>query len=241
MVRKASPAKPKRVRRSPAEARQLILEAAVRTLSQRGPAAIGLKEVAAEAGVSHALVAHYFGTYEALVEAAVGETLRTVRERLLKRMMSEPNPTPDRIAQLYFDIALEPWYGRLISWSFFHDPGAASEHVKALVPDMKLMAAATEYIFNTAPNARTKVTSEQAEALLVSLWATVVGYVAGQQFFWAALGKTPSPARDLAVREVIGALARSPLFGLSESPPEPKPKSRAPGRTARKASRGTRR
>ncbi len=204
--------KRKRVRRSPEDARQHILESAVRVLSERGPAACGLKEIAAAAGVSHPLVTHYFGTYQALVEAAVGEAMRTLRERLIKRMMTEPNPTPDGMAQLYFDIALEPWYGRLISWAFFNDPDASSSHAKQVVPHMKLMAAATEYVFNA--KAKTPITSEQAEALLVSLWAMVVGYVAGQQFYWAALGKKPGPARDRAVREVVGALARSPLLGL---------------------------
>lgn len=213
MPKKAGPAQRKRVRRSPEQARRHILESAVRTLSERGPDACGLKEVAAAAGVSHALVAHYFGTYEALVEAAIGEAMRTLRERLIKRMMSEPNPTPDGMAQLYFDIALEPWYGRLISWAFLNDHDATSSHVKQIVPHMKLMAAATEYVFNT--NAKQTLTIEQAEALLVALWATVVGYVAGQQFYWAALGKKPGPARDRAVREVIGALARAPLQGLS--------------------------
>ena len=229
MAKKAAPAKRKRIRRSPEDARRHILEAAVRTMSQRGPAASGLKEVAAEAGVSHALIAHYFGTYEALVEEAVGETMRSMRERLIKRMMTEPNPSPDRMAQLYFDLALKPWYGRLVSWALFSDHDASSNYVKQIVPDMKLMAAATEYVFNANAGNELKVTTEQAEALLVSLWALVVGYVAGQQFFWNALGKKPGPARDRAVREVIGALARSPLAGLSATHAEgdrPRPRSR---------------
>jgi AcrR family transcriptional regulator len=206
MAKQPAPAKKKRVRRSPEDARQHILDAAVRTLSKHGPAACGLKEVAEDAGISHALITHYFGSYEALVEAAVGEAMRQLRERLISRMLKLQKPTPDEMVQLYLDIALEPWYGRLLSWAFFNDRDASSKYVKQLVPQMKLMAAATEYVFSDNPHGVPN--REQAEALLVAVWATVVGYVAGNAFFWHALGRKPGPARDRAVREVLGALAR---------------------------------
>ena len=61
----------KRVRRSPDEARTLILDAADRVFAKKLPDAVGLKDVAREAGVSHALVTHYFGTYDGLVEATL--------------------------------------------------------------------------------------------------------------------------------------------------------------------------
>ncbi|HET6339720.1 MAG TPA: TetR/AcrR family transcriptional regulator [Polyangiales bacterium] len=206
MAKRPAPVKKKRVRRSPEHARQHILESAVRTLSKHGPASCTLKDVAAEAGTSHALITHYFGTYEALVEAAVGEAMGQLRERLIARMMKLQKPTPDMLVQLYLDIALEPWYGRLVSWAFFNDRDATSTYVKQLMPQMKLIAAATEYVFSDNPGGAP--TREQAEALLVSVWSMVVGYVAGNAFFWHALGRKPGPARDRAVRDVVGALAR---------------------------------
>jgi TetR/AcrR family transcriptional regulator, repressor for neighboring sulfatase len=206
MARQPAPAKKKRVRRSPEAARQHILDAAVRTISKHGPAACGLKDIAVEAGVSHALITHYFGTYESLVQAAVAEAMSQLRERLLSRMLKLHKPTPEAMAQLYLDIALEPWYGRLVSWAFFNDRDATSEYVKQIVPQMKLMAAATEYVFSDNPGG--PPTREQAEALLVSVWAMVVGYVVGNAFFWHALGRKPGPARDRAVRDVLGMLAR---------------------------------
>ena len=60
--------RPERIRRTPKAARALILEAASGVLADLGPDRAGLKEVAAAAGVSHALVTHYFGTFSALVE-----------------------------------------------------------------------------------------------------------------------------------------------------------------------------
>src|SRR4051794_29675441 len=119
MAKLPSKAPKKRVRRDPTEARQMILEAAMRVLAKRGPAAVGLKEVAAEAGVSNALVTHYFGTYEALVSTAVVDAMATLRSRLIERLLVTPDPTPAAVVQLYLELALEPSYGRLVSWALF--------------------------------------------------------------------------------------------------------------------------
>lgn len=206
----AAPSKPKRVRRSPEQARQHILDAAVRTLSKHGPAACGLKDVAKAAGISHALITHYFGTYEALVEAAMDEAMSQVRERMITRMMAQTNPTPETMIQLYLDIALEPWYGRLVSWAFFNDHDASSGYAKRLMPEMKLMAAATEYVFSKQDEPPSR---ELAEALLICAWSTVVGYIAGNAVFWGALGRKPGPARDKLFREVLGRMARGYASG----------------------------
>src|SRR4051812_23554771 len=73
----------KRVRRTPEEARERILEAAERVFATHLPDVVGLKDVAREAGVSHALVTHYFGTYAALVEATLERRFDKVRDELI--------------------------------------------------------------------------------------------------------------------------------------------------------------
>ncbi|WP_068021420.1 TetR/AcrR family transcriptional regulator [Nocardia mexicana] len=70
---------PARVRRKPDEAKRLILEAASRLLAAGGPAAVQVRAVAAEVGVSDAAVNHHFGTREQLLEALLrfgGATLK---------------------------------------------------------------------------------------------------------------------------------------------------------------------
>ena len=207
MTKPRAAAKKPRVRRNPEEARQNILAAAVRTLSKHGPEACGLKEVAAEAGISHALITHYFGTYEALVEAAISEAMRELRERLLDKLTSMPKPSAETMVQLYFDIALEPWYGRLVNWVFFHDVDASSTHVKQLVPQMKPILTAAEEMFRES--AGLTLSREQVETILVCVWSLVVGYVTGNAFFWHAFGRKPSPARDRAVRDALSSFARN--------------------------------
>ncbi|GAA2435568.1 TetR/AcrR family transcriptional regulator [Streptomyces mauvecolor] len=58
-----------RVRRTPDEAKRLILEAAGRLLAAGGPSAVQVRAVAAEVGVSDAAVNHHFGTREQLLSA----------------------------------------------------------------------------------------------------------------------------------------------------------------------------
>ena len=205
----AKRAKRARVRRSPEESRSLILEAAIRVISQRGPEAAGLKQVADEAGVSHGLVAHYFGTFEALVDAAVLECAQKLRVRLLERMQGSAELTPVDLMHVYLDAVLEPWYGRLVSWVLLSDLERGERHIAQLAPDLKLLADAThQLMLRRRPNQ----TRAQSEAFLVALWSMAIGYVAGNGFFWRALGRSPGPKRDRELREAAGAMCKA-VFG----------------------------
>ena len=70
------------MRRTPEAARDEILAAAERVFTDALPDSVGLKDVAREAGVSHPLVSHYFGTYEGLVDATLERRLLKLREDL---------------------------------------------------------------------------------------------------------------------------------------------------------------
>jgi AcrR family transcriptional regulator len=65
----------KRVRRTPDDARRLILDAAQASMSSKGPAGVRLKDVARAAGVSHSNVLHHFGSRAGLIEALNQRTL----------------------------------------------------------------------------------------------------------------------------------------------------------------------
>lgn len=60
---------PTRVRRNPEDARRMILEAASRLLAAGGPAAVQVRAVAAEIGMTDAAVNHHFGTRDRLLES----------------------------------------------------------------------------------------------------------------------------------------------------------------------------
>jgi AcrR family transcriptional regulator len=68
------------------ERRRQIADALVRTAAKRGLHATGMREVAAEAGVSLRLVQYYFGTKEDLLLAAMQQLAAQFAERGLARI-----------------------------------------------------------------------------------------------------------------------------------------------------------
>jgi AcrR family transcriptional regulator len=83
---------PKRVDHE--ERRRQIADALLRTAAARGLHATGMREVAAEAGVSLRLVQYYFGTKEELLLAAMQYLAARFAERGMARIrrLKEPGP-----------------------------------------------------------------------------------------------------------------------------------------------------
>ncbi|MFJ9690815.1 TetR/AcrR family transcriptional regulator [Kitasatospora sp. NPDC101183] len=57
--------------------REALLRAAVRVVARGGLRKLTYRAVAQEAGVTHGLVVHHFGSRDALIEAALAHTIRT--------------------------------------------------------------------------------------------------------------------------------------------------------------------
>jgi AcrR family transcriptional regulator len=79
---------PARRRRSPEAARAHILARAADVFAHKLPDAVGLRELAAAAGVSHALLTHYFQSYENLVRAVIDTRLAALRDQAFARLAS---------------------------------------------------------------------------------------------------------------------------------------------------------
>ncbi|MBF6301274.1 TetR/AcrR family transcriptional regulator [Nocardia amamiensis] len=82
-----------RVRRKPDDAKRIILEAAGKLLATGGPAAVQVRAVAAEIGVSDAAVNHHFGTRDQLLEALLrfgGTKLKTELHAVLGAWTDRP-------------------------------------------------------------------------------------------------------------------------------------------------------
>jgi AcrR family transcriptional regulator len=64
------------------ETMNALIDAVIRLLDRRAADAVSVRDIAAEAGVNHGLVHHYFGSKEALVREAIRRTNdRVSRER----------------------------------------------------------------------------------------------------------------------------------------------------------------
>lgn len=74
----------KRIRRTPEEARTLILDAAEKIGG--GPAGLRLQDVAKAAGVSHPTILHHFGSREGLIRALNLRALENLTEAVVDRI-----------------------------------------------------------------------------------------------------------------------------------------------------------
>ncbi len=86
----SKPTTPPRVRRSAAEARERILQAAGTRLLAHGPAALRLQELARDLGVSHPTILHHFGSRDALVREVLNRAIATLEDELIRAVTSLP-------------------------------------------------------------------------------------------------------------------------------------------------------
>jgi AcrR family transcriptional regulator len=91
----------KRIRRTPEDARALILEAAEGTIARTGPAGLRLQDVAKAAGVSHPTILHHFGSREGLVKALNLRTLEELKAVLVAGMKADTSNGEDGIARTF--------------------------------------------------------------------------------------------------------------------------------------------
>jgi TetR/AcrR family transcriptional regulator, repressor for neighboring sulfatase len=113
-----------RQRRTPEQARTQILDAADGVFLDHLPDAVGLREIALAAGVSHGLVTHYFGTYEELVAAVIARRLEAARAAAFAHLaqmtfMADEAPLLSVLVDLLEDRTLV----RLIVWSLLTGRG----------------------------------------------------------------------------------------------------------------------
>jgi AcrR family transcriptional regulator len=78
----------KRIRRTPEDARALILNAAEKTVGINGPAGLRLQDVAREAGVSHPNILHHFGSREGLMQALNARAMQQLTREVVEGMGS---------------------------------------------------------------------------------------------------------------------------------------------------------
>ena len=119
------------MRRDPEVARALILDAAERVFSDQGPDAVGLKDVAKRAGVSHALVSHYFGSYDRLVEATLARRVDRMREAALADLATAETSGPDVLLDRLSGVAADRITVRLAAWALLTGRARRSDFFSA--------------------------------------------------------------------------------------------------------------
>jgi TetR/AcrR family transcriptional regulator, repressor for neighboring sulfatase len=110
----------KRVRRTPDEARRLILDAAQAAIARTGPEGLRLHDIAAAAGISHPLILHHFGSRAGLVRALTREAVAELKEKLVAAMTERDYSIEEQLDRV-FD-AFRNGLGQRLAWLATVDP-----------------------------------------------------------------------------------------------------------------------
>src|SRR5882672_3256212 len=79
--------------------RREIADALWRVVAAKGFAAVSLRQVAAEAGVSMGLVQHYFDSRERMLLFALDSVSERAREHIAAELAGHPEPSPRAVAR----------------------------------------------------------------------------------------------------------------------------------------------
>jgi len=209
MARARSSNQVTRTRRSPEEARELILASASEVLAKKGPDAAGLKDVAVAAGVSHALVSHYFGTYEGLVEAVMSRHQATIRAELFAKMAAHPEQGPEEWIAHLFEAIAHPLYGRLAAWAVLSGRVDSEGFFTRRDQGLKLVVDVLEARLAGA------IDRARLERVVLVVLSAAVGYTLGRNAMWGAMGHAANAARDEAYRQELASML-APLLAEAE-------------------------
>jgi AcrR family transcriptional regulator len=126
-----------RKRRSAAETRNAILEAAERRLLEGGPDALRLQEIAADVGISHPAILHHFGSREGLVEAMVRRGIERLQGQFLEGWPSAKEPDIEGVLERFYEVTSRRGMARLLAWLIL-----SGQSYRTLKPDSLKPAAA---------------------------------------------------------------------------------------------------
>ena len=201
-----------RRRRTPEQAREAILQAAEPLLVEQGPDKVGLQAVARAAGVSHALVTHYFGTYEALVREVLVRRNALLAEEFRRRILDfETPPEAGQLLERFFSVIQEGGHGRLLAWALLsgrseHLPAARGQGLRLLVDALEFQTGRLATAQGQTPPSREALEMTLLVGLCASQW-----YALARPMLLPALGREPDATADAQFRAVLGAMLHGAL------------------------------
>ncbi|MEO8705411.1 MAG: helix-turn-helix domain-containing protein [Kofleriaceae bacterium] len=197
-----------RRRRAPELARAEILDAAERVFVEFQPDQVGLKDVAREAGISHALITHYFGTYAGMIEAVLERRVRALRELMLGRLRETGAlARPAELLAVLFRALEDPVHIRLTRWMLASERPTAEAF---MLRDRGLQVVAQQ-VAAAMDLAVTPAVINTIELALLTAVSASYGYALGKYALVGALGREVSGALDKQVYETLAAMLESHL------------------------------
>ncbi|MGE6756704.1 TetR/AcrR family transcriptional regulator [Corallococcus interemptor] len=202
----------RRKRRTPEEAREAILQAAEPLLVEQGPDRVGLQAVAKAAGVSHALVTHYFGTYEALVREVLLRRNELIAASFREQLLAaEAPPDAGQLLERFFTMMQQGKHGRLMAWALLtgraeHMPLAPAQGLRLLADALEFQSGRVAEAQGTPPPPRDTVDMTLIVALCASQW-----FMLAREMLLPVMGYPADAGSDAKFREVLGGMLQRSL------------------------------
>jgi AcrR family transcriptional regulator len=177
-----------------AERQRQILEAAVRVFARNGYHTSRVADVAAEAGVAHGLVYHYFSSKEALLDAVFRETWDGLLEAF-RRVEASGEPAREQLRQVAA-IVLRTWRRDPDLIRVLVREVARSPQLQAQADDVGEVLGVIERIV-----ARGQAAGEVRDDLDARLSAWIVWGALEELLTGWVLGRLPDSDEDVTVAE----------------------------------------
>jgi AcrR family transcriptional regulator len=209
-----------RKRRAPEEAKTLLLDAAERLFAERGPDAVGLRDVARQAGVSHGLITHYFKTYEGLVEAVFARRTERIAERVVTKFAEmHEAPSSAALVDLMLSIASEPVHLRLVAWAMLSGRALQSDFIAGRARSLQPIAEAIHKAATSEAKRRgTRAPSrDDVDYALLLMLGAAYGWGLGKMPFLGALGRKATARTDHEVLARLTTMVRALLAPDTDS------------------------
>ena len=194
---------PKRLRRTAEDARAAALDAAQSRLKADGPAAMTLKAIASDIGVTHANLLHHFGSaaglQDALMERMIRDAVAGVAAAVARLRAGAGSPR--NLVDAAFDAFSEAGIGRLAAW--LHATGDA-ERLQPLFAVLGDLVNALEAGAVLPPeDARQRISDMTLTLVLMGLGDALAG-----PMLHTAVGCDRNRSREIATTTLIATIMR---------------------------------
>jgi len=191
MTSKASPGRP----HGREQVRSAVLSVTSDLVAERGPDGFSVRDIAARAGINHALVHRHFGTKAEVLE----EMLAADAEAVVAAVVESGLPTSDaasgEVAELLDLLAQRPSYWRTLVHAVLDSPEAA-------IPGTASTTELFSGLWRDADAERAVPTSVAG--------MTVLGWLIFGQFMCESTGADPEETRRAVADQVSALIGRSP-------------------------------
>ncbi len=178
------------------EIRSAVLTATSALVAERGPDGFSVRDIAARAGVNHALVHRHFGTKADVLEQMLAADARDVVEAVVESgLPTRGKASPDVVAELLDLLAASPSYWRTLVHAVLDSPEAA----------LPGTASTTELFSGLWRD------SDPEDAVQTSVAGmSVLGWLIFGKFMSDATGADPEDVRRAVAEQVSELIATQP-------------------------------